>query len=140
MKKAVVLMLLGGLVAWNLLHSSASALPAFKKAFEDKYVTPSGNADFAAAFKAASCNTCHVKGKDKKERNAYGQALAKFTGGKAAATLKAAKAQGDAAAKAAMDDILKKLGDGFDKAESEKSPSGPTYGELIKSGKLPASP
>jgi hypothetical protein len=132
MKKAVVLMLLGGIGAWAVLASSASALPPFKKAWEDKY--GSNYTDLAGSEKAVGggCNVCHVKGADKKQRNDYGKILAKYTGGKAAATLKADKSK--------LPEILKTLGEGFEKAEGEKSAAGQTYGDLIKAGKLPVTP
>ncbi len=81
-----------------------------------------------------------MKGKDKKSPNAYGQARTKFTGGHAKATLDAAKAQGEDAQKEALGKILKSLDEGFDKTESMKAPSGETYGELLKAGKLPVGP
>ena len=139
MRKAVALALVAAYVAANLLVSPASALPQFKKAFEDKYVANSTSDDFKAAEKAAGCNVCHVKGaKDKKSRNAYGMALSKIVGGHAKADLDAAKAGGDDAQKAKMTEILKKLDEAFTKVEGQKSASGETYGDLIKAGKLPA--
>jgi hypothetical protein len=138
MRKAVALALVAAYVAANLLVSPASALPQFKKAFEDKYVANSTSDDFKAAEKTASCNVCHVKGKDKKVRNAYGMALSKIVGGHAKADLDAAKAGGADAQKAKMTEILKTLDEAFTKVEGQKSASGETYGDLIKAGKLPA--
>src|SRR6266478_4960620 len=117
MRKAVALALVAVYVAGNLLVSPASALPQFKKAFEEKYVTNCNNDEFKAAFKSAGCNVCHVKGAmDKKARNAYGVALAKLTGGH----------------------CQKELDEAFSKVEEQKSGSGKSYGDLIKAGKLPA--
>jgi hypothetical protein len=139
MRKAVALALVALYLAANLLVSPAIALPEFKKAFEAKYVTDSSNDDFKQTFKAAGCNVCHVKGvMDRKARNAYGKALSKEIGGRAKAELDAAKANGDDARKAKMDEILKKLDEAFTKVEGQKSASGKTYGDLIKAGKLPA--
>jgi hypothetical protein len=139
MRKAVALALVVVYVASNLLVSPASALPQFKKAFEEKYVANSGSDEFKEAFKTAGCNVCHVKGaKDKKSRNAYGLALSKIIGGHAKAEWDTAKAGGEDAGKAKMDEILKKLDDAFTKVEGQKSASGKTYGDLIKAGKLPA--
>jgi hypothetical protein len=82
---------------------------------------------------------CHVKGPNKKVRNAYGTALSKIIGGHAKADLDAAKAAGgEDAQKAKMTEILKTLDDAFTKVEGQKASSGQTYGELIKAGKLPA--
>ena len=137
MKKAVVLSLVAAVLGAGLFASPASALPPFKKAFEEKYVTNSSSEEFKEAFKAASCNVCHVKGKDKKSRNPYGIALSKIIGGHAAADLKQADGQGEDAKKAKLAEILKKLDDAFTKCESQKMHSGETYAELIKAGKLP---
>jgi hypothetical protein len=138
MRKAVALALVVVYVAGNLLVSPASALPQFKKAFEEKYVTNSSSDEFKAAFKAAGCNVCHVKGAmDKKSRNAYGVALAKVTGGHAKKDLDALSGDEDGK-KAKLAEILKKLDDAFSKVEGQKSASGKTYGDLINAGKLPA--
>lgn len=106
----------------------ASSRPAFAiKEFFDEfkavYVKPdSGDANekaLAAEVETAKCNVCHA-GSNKKERNAYGNALA---------------------------DLLDKKEDKKDTAKIRGSlekvaamPSGdgkPTFGELIKQGKLP---
>jgi len=89
--KRVMLLLLGGCMALSLTASPAMALGPFKKLFDAKYVKKSGNETFQAAFKKASCNTCHVKGEDKDVRNAYGNALAKHIEGDADKRLDAAE-------------------------------------------------
>jgi hypothetical protein len=138
--KSVGLLLLGGIVTLSFWASQARALPPFKKAFEEKYVANSTSDELKAAFKKESCNTCHVKGKEKTVRNDYGQALSKILGGTVAKDLKAAKASGgDAGQKAELDKVLKDLDKAFDTVADEKSPSGTTYGDLIKDGKLPSS-
>ncbi|HEX3997996.1 MAG TPA: hypothetical protein VHX65_05545 [Pirellulales bacterium] len=136
--KAAGLLLLGAVVTMAFWVSQAQALPAFKKAFEQKYIAPSNNPALKAAFKKQSCNVCHVKGQEKTVRNDYGKALEKFTGGHVAKDIKAAKASGgDAAAKDVLDKAVKAIEEGFDKVGEEKSPSGDTYDEMIKAGKLP---
>ncbi len=133
MKKIVAMLLIAGFVATTLLGSSASALPPFKKAFEEKYPALKADAE------KAGCNICHVKGaKSKKDKNAYGAILEKSTGGKVKADLDAAK-DDKPAKEAIVAEATKKLIDGFTAAESEKAASGKTYGELIKAGKLPIS-
>ena len=126
-------------VALASLTTSAHALAPFKKSFQKKYVAPSDNADLAAAFKKASCNTCHVKGKKKTERNAYGDELAKLIEGDANKRIKAArKAGGAQAGKDEQKKVLAELEKAFD--EVAKLPSGdekPTYGELLKQHQLP---
>jgi hypothetical protein len=136
--KAVGLLLLGGFVAMNVWASQAHALPQFKKAFMEKYVDNSTDQAFKAAATKANCGICHAPGTNRKLRNAYGKALEKITGGHVMADRNAA--QGDDAKKAVIDAAVKKLVDeGFEKAEADKSPAGPTFGDQIKAGKLPAS-
>ena len=120
------------------LSPSAKAIAPFKKAFQTKYVNPSDNASLKAAFKKASCNTCHVKGKKKTTRNAYGEELSKLIEGNANKRIKEAGKDGKDARKAMQAQILKELDEVFDKVG--KMPSGdgePSYDDLIQSGQLP---
>ncbi len=103
----------------------ARAVEAFKKEFEAKYVKKDASSpaeqEFAAAAEKAKCAVCHV-GKTKKVRNEYGKAL------NALVTKKDAK---DSA----------KIQEALDKVAGMKSkpddPNSPTFGDLIKEGKLP---
>jgi hypothetical protein len=108
-----------------LVGSSASAMKPFRDEFMTKYVKPD-SADakenaFAEAVQAAKCNLCH-QGKSKKEKNVYGRALNKFLG---------------------EEDMenREKIRSALDKAAELKSnpddPNSPTFGDLIKAGKLP---
>lgn len=118
-----------------LVHTrEADALPPFKKAFDEKYVAPANDPAFTQAFGTAGCNVCHVNGQKKDVRNAYGEALAKLIKGDAAKRLKDAGPAGKAAE---TKKLLGELNDAFTKTEADKSPSGPTYGELLKQHKLP---
>jgi hypothetical protein len=115
---------------------SAQALPKFKNAFEKRYVEESTNEEFKALAKKESCNVCHVKGEKKDVRNNFGNALSKLIGGDAQQRLK------DASDKAAEEEkILKQLEEAFVKVEvqktDDKNPSSPTFGDLLKAGKLP---
>jgi hypothetical protein len=132
--KKVCLTLCCGLLAAGVLSSirpnTASAFPEFKKEFDKKYIgdesTPEQKA-IAAAVKVAKCNVCHDpnKGPDgkvsKKNRNAYGEALHKFIG---------KKDKKD----------LPKIQDALVKSEAMKNGDGPSFGELLKAGKLPIEP
>lgn len=90
---------------------TAQARMQYCKAFIAKY-------DTVKEAKATKCAICHP-GKSKKERNDYGQALAKSL---------AAKNEKD---KVKIEAALKKT-------EAEKSATeGKTFGDLIKDGKLP---
>lgn len=110
------------------LMVGASSRPAFAiKEFFDEfkalYVKPdSGDANekaLAAEVETAKCNVCHA-GSNKKERNSYGNALAELLD-KKEDKKDTAKIRGALEKVAAMPS-----GDGK-----------PTFGELIKQGKLP---
>jgi hypothetical protein len=93
--------------------SSVEARPPYKKVFESTY-------EKVAKDNKVDCNTCHVADKEKKERNNYGEALAK--------NIKA-KESDDA-----------KIKEALEKTEKEKSAiKDKTFGDLLKDGKLPAS-
>jgi len=116
----VILALIG------LRMPSASALPPINLAWKAKYVEGNSNAAFVEAAKTANCKVCH--GEDKKVRNDYGKAVGKFlTKAKITDMKKAGDEEG----------TKKYILEGLQKAESEKSSSGKTYGDLIKAGQLP---
>ena len=131
MKRVVVLTVCGAIALFSCV-SSVDALPQFKKEFGDKYVEGSGSASFEEAVKKQGCNVCHVKGQKKDVRNAYGEELAKLIPGDASARIKEAA---DKDAEKAT--VNKELAEAFKKVEAMKSPSGETYGELLKGHSLP---
>lgn len=117
--------------------SNVSAMPKFKKAFEDKYVQKHPSKEFQELAKKEGCNVCHVKGEKKDVRNAYGDALAKLIEGDAQKRIK------DASDKTTEEEkVLKELDEAFGKVEAQKineeDDSSPTYGDKIKAGQLPA--
>jgi hypothetical protein len=126
MKNACLLALVG-FAAGTLLARLplATAVEPFKKEFEAKYVKKDATTDaeknLAAAAEKAKCNVCHV-GKSKKNRNEYGKALGTLL------TKKDGK-------------NTEKIQDALDKVAAMKSnpkdDSSPTFGDLIKEGKLP---
>lgn len=132
-----------GMIAFTmlagLLTQEAQALPDFKKAFASKYADKHESKDFQAAVKKASCNACHVKGAKKNVQNEYGKLLNKLIEGDAENIIKEAKKEGKEAEEKAKAEIMAALEKAFDKAANEKSEKGkgPTFGELIKAGKLP---
>lgn len=114
-----------GLVVAVAAVSAAS--PAFaRKQFLDEFKAMYVKADssdaaekaIAAGFETEKCNVCHM-GKNKKDRNAYGTALA----GALEKNEKDVQKIKDALAKVA--------------AMASDGKSGPTFGDLIKQGKLP---
>ena len=101
----------------------AFAIKQFQDEFKAVYVKPDSSDPaekaLAAAVDGAKCNVCH-KGKEKKDRNAYGEALAALLDKKEDAKN--------------MEKIRKAL---ETVAAQPSAPGGPTFGDLIKQGKLP---
>lgn len=129
MKRALLIVVggLAGVSLWSMSTPPARAIPAFKTEFDAKYVKkdsadPAEKA-LAEAVKEAKCNVCHV-GTDKKQRNAYGQALSELLDKKE-----------DAKNKQKIQEALDKVAEMH--SDPEKTDS-PTFGALIKEGKLPA--
>ena len=130
--KKLCLLLASGVVVLAFNAPSAHAVLTFKKAFEAKSKVKTAKTDsqksLAAAVKKAKCNVCH-KGKKKKDHNAYGLALKKFLD-KDNFKPKRRKAE--------PEKVKKEIWDALKKVESMKGDEGPTFGELIKAGNLPA--
>lgn len=123
-----VLALLGAVMMSCLtLHvQTAEAVPPFKKEFDLLYVkkdsSEANDQALVVAVEKVKCNVCH-KGKDKKQRNAYGEELAKLLDKKADAK------------------NPEKIKDALEKVSQLPSVPGdsaaPKFGDLIKEGKLP---
>jgi cytochrome c553 len=134
--KKMLLVLSGCVVAMAIRVNSASALPQFKKAFEDKYVKTSKDGHFKTVYKKASCNACHVKGQKKSVHNKYGKELAELIKGDAKDRLDAANKKGDK--DKVQEEILKELEAAFKQVEKKKpSDESLTFGERLKNGQLP---
>ena len=109
--------------------AASASRPAFAiKQFFDEFKTMYVKADstdpaekaLAAAVETEKCNVCHV-GKSKKDRNPYGEALAGLLD-------KKEDAKNVEKIKASLEKVAGMPSDGK---------SGPTFGALIKEGKLP---
>jgi len=105
----------------------AFAIKQFFDEFKAVYVKPDSNDPaekaLAAAVETAKCNVCHM-GMNKKDRNAYGNALAELLDKKE-----------DAKNMEKIRQSLEKVaGMPSDPAKSDS----PKFGDLIKQGKLPA--
>lgn len=117
---------LGALGVVTLSASPAFAVKQFKERFEKRYIKADSaepkDAALREAYEKAGCNVCH-EGESKKNRNAYGRALHEFLDKK--------DKEDDAKIDAALE-----------KVESKRSSPGddksPTFGELLRQGKLPA--
>jgi hypothetical protein len=114
--------LMGAVVAFVAAGSSrdAFAIKQFADEFKAMYVKE--GTPLAAAVESAKCNVCHV-GKSKKDRNAYGNALAERLD-------KDADKKDVEKIRAALTEVAALPSDPA-KADS------PTFGKLIEEGKLP---
>ena len=107
------------------LACGASARPAwaikqFQDEFKELYVKE--GSPLAAELERVKCNVCHV-GKEKKERNAYGKALDERLDKKVD--------------KANKEKIRKMLEEVAALPSDPAKPDSPTFGALLKEGKLP---
>ena len=137
MKSMVVIVLtLGCFVCLSV--PKASALPEFKKAFQEKYTDKAKNKEYYDKVRKAGCNVCHVKGqKDKSPQNAYGKELNKLIEGDAADRKKEAGDDSDKKAEV-KEQLLKELAEAFKKTENIKLPEQEqTVLQRIKEGMLP---
>jgi hypothetical protein len=107
-----------GAVAWS---SPAFAIKPFADEFKALYVKD--GTPLAAEVENAKCNVCHV-GKSKKDRNAYGEALAALLDKKE-----------DKDNKDKIRQALEAVA-----AKPSGAAGSPTFGDLIKEGKLPGGP
>lgn len=129
MKKSLLYSISGTVAAvavFAFLATPAVAIKPFKDEFEAKYVKEESKdakeKAFAEAVEKAKCNVCH-QGKTKKERNVYGTALSVLLD------------------KTEDKENVKKVQKSLDIVSRLKSdlkdPKSPTFGDLIKAGKLP---
>ena len=113
MKKAVLSMM-----AVLVIGGAAMARPQYQAQFYAVYLTP--GSEYEATVKAAKCNLCH-EGTKKSDRNAYGKSLAELL------------SKDDASNPEKIKSALETVG-----AKKSAGDDSPTFGELIKMGKLPA--
>ena len=112
---AMAVVVVGGVVS----QRPALAHKEFLEEFKEVYVKP--DTPLAKEVETAKCNVCHA-GSSKKERNAYGEALDKL--------LDKGDKKDTAKIRKALDEVAALPSD------PEKKDS-PTFGALIKEGKLP---
>ncbi|MFM7413505.1 MAG: hypothetical protein ACKO6E_09905 [Planctomycetota bacterium] len=102
----------------------AFAIKQFAEEFKAVYVKE--GTPLAAAVEEAKCNVCHVAGEKKDKHNAYGTALAERLDKKADKDNKEKIRQ-------ALEEVASLSSD-------PSKPDAPTFGGLIKEGKLPGGP
>lgn len=108
-----------------VILGGASARPAFaiKQFFDEfKAVYVKAGSPLAAEVETAKCNVCHAGG-NKKERNAYGNALADLLD-------KKADAKNVEKIRASLETVASMPSD-------PAQPDAPTFGALLGQGKLP---
>ncbi|QDT67746.1 hypothetical protein MalM25_06490 [Planctomycetes bacterium MalM25] len=96
------------------------AIKQFQDQYFEKYADGSDEG-FSELAKEAKCYNCH-QGKKKKNRNAYGQALAEHLSKKD---------------KKDVEKIVAALEKVAEESSNADDPDAPTFGELIAEGKLP---
>ncbi len=138
MRSLSLMLFVGGFAFAALLHfdaGTANSRQQYLKEFGTYYLkADSTNADDKMLFDAvngAKCNVCHINGKSKSTRNAYGTELAKLLRPKEVPP----DFKGETDHKK-IDEAFEKIAEMHIDASDPKSP---TFGDLIKHGKLPAS-
>jgi hypothetical protein len=137
---SIVVAWLGGLA---LLSVSAQAQPLFKKYFDRKYFPMEGETAMKKAYESSSCNFCHIGGADdRKHRNDYGKALSKLGLKKedAANLTKKVETDNPVLFKKTEAKVINAIDDAEKEHSDPKDKSSPTFGDLLKEGKLPKSP
>jgi hypothetical protein len=122
----ILSVVLFSLAVFFVVTPRAEAVKAFKDEFEVVYVKADSKAPndvaLTAAVKEAKCAVCHMP-ETKKKRNAYGQELGKLLDRKK-----------DAENKQKIREALEKVAAA---KCNPKDPKSPTFGDLIRAGKLP---
>src|SRR5439155_10260670 len=133
--------LLLGLGLAGFRGQTAEAFPVFKRRFDAKYLVK-GTPLYEAYGGRSTCNVCHLGGAmDREHRNDYGQALGKLLDRADADALTLENARRDPRAAQAA---VRKIDEAFQTVEKlpanshDRTP--PTFGQLIRAGKLPISP
>ena len=114
---------LGTVIATVVSAREAHAIKQFSDQFREVYVKD--GTPLAAEVETAKCNVCH-KGKNKKDRNAYGEALAKLLDKKDD--------------KDNVEKIREALATVAKESSDPANAGAPTFGALIEAGKLPGGP
>ena len=108
-----------------VLTRHSQARPPYPSIFMKEYEL---NGEVIKLAKEAKCNVCHdAERNSKKDRNEYGKSLAKNLTANDFNNLKGVKPA-----------LAAKVSAALKATEAEKNSEGKTYGEIIKSGKLPA--
>lgn len=110
------------LVLVGLFSMESPAIIQFHREFLATYVDKNENEEFVKAAKEARCHICHV-GRKRTNRNVYGQQLSELV-----------DKTKDKANKKKIQEALAKVAKMHSDPQDEKSP---TFGDLIKKGKLP---
>lgn len=122
--RSIGLLLLLGAVVSLVPSQAAEAFPNYQKVLLKEYIDKSKDEKFIKYYrKEVKCYFCHQGKKSKKNRNAFGVALDKFT-------VKKEKKDNEKTTKALVK--VMKL------HSNPKDKKSPTYGELLAKGKLPA--
>ena len=125
--KKICLAACAGFVISAVLVDSARAVKVFTTEFNAVYLEDCDDAEFVETAKQRKCSVCHF-GKKKKDLNAYGVAIG---------TLLDEDHYKSRRVREEPEKVSQEVREALKKAESMKTPCGLTWGELLKSGKLP---
>jgi len=133
--RRAVLFAVGFAIVLGTGPRAAMALPPFSKQFQETYLKPDSedekDKEYATLIiKKVKCDVCHVKGKPKKMRNAYGMQLSELLDKNNFKT---------ARVKAEPDKVKEEIAAAFEAVAAKKSgdEKSPTFGELIAQRQLP---
>jgi hypothetical protein len=102
-----------------------AATVQFQKVFTEEYLNEHADRQFVEYVRhEAKCNACHQGTKDRKNHNAYGEALAERLDAKADAK--------------SLERILAALREVERLPADPRQPASPTFGDRLAAGKLPA--
>lgn len=111
----------------SLEVASAWAVPPFLKGYMALYLKPDSSEAkdkaYVALIEKTKCGVCHLSGKNRKERNVYGKAVGALLN------------EDD---KENANKIRQALLSVADKPSNPAKADSPTFGQLIREGKLPA--
>ncbi len=126
----------------TVFSDSAQGQLLFKKYFDQKYFPMEGETAMKKAYGMSTCNFCHIGGtEDRKNRNEYGQALDKLLEKEDADNLTfKIKTTNPDLYKKTEEKVIKALETVEKEPSNPKDKKSPTFGDLLKEGKLPKSP
>jgi hypothetical protein len=105
------------------------SIPPFQNEAEYRYINPTTPAPMAAAIRGASCQFCHAPGRDRTQRNEFGDALSQYLD---------KDRFPQARLKADPKGVAREIEAALEVAEAEKASDGKTFLQRLAEGRLPS--